>query len=208
MIEQSKTRPSALDLTTVAIVDDDIRTASLVQELVDRMDGFMCLAHYPSVESALEGLPVLMPNIVLAGVDPPCGLGITCVQNLRHRMPATHFVLLSVYDDADVIFEGLQAGAVGYLLKRAIVAELERTLQGVLLGGAQITSSVARKIVRSFQPPPAGKYQFSEREDAVIDLLARGRVHREICETLAITPESVHSCIRRICEKLYARSRR
>ena len=83
--------------------------------------------------------------------------GIECVRYLKPHLPATHFVMLTVYDDANNIFEALAAGAVGYLLKRAAPTELIPALREVLAGGSPMTSSVARQVVRSFHPAlPSG----------------------------------------------------
>jgi DNA-binding NarL/FixJ family response regulator len=118
--------------------------------------------------------------------------------------------MLTVYDDANNIFEALAAGAVGYLLKRAAPAELVPALREVLAGGSPMTSSVARQVVRSFQPARSGSAeiaQLSERERQVLQLLAQGKIYKEIADLLGVSQNTVHSYIRRVYEKLHVHSK-
>lgn len=194
----------------MAIIEDDARTRQLVSELLDQAPGIACVAQFSSAEAALETLPGLRPDIVISDINLPGISGIACVRHLKPKIQNTHFIMLTVYDDADVIFEALSAGAVGFLLKRAISAELEHAVRDVLAGGSPMSSSVARKVVRSFQTPRTVApeiEQLSERERQVLDLLAKGQFYKEIADNLAIAQNTVHSYIRRIYEKLHVRSR-
>ena len=196
--------------TTVAIIEDDARTRQLVKELIDHAHGLECTAQYPFAEVAIEELPAVAPDIVLADVHLPGASGIACVRQLKPKMPGTHFIMLTAYDDSDLIFEALSAGAVGFLLKRAIATELEKAVSDTLLGGSPMSSSVARKVVRAFQRAPAAAPEIerlSERERQVLDLLARGQFYKEIADNLAIAKNTVHTYIRRIYEKLHVQSR-
>jgi DNA-binding NarL/FixJ family response regulator len=126
-------------------------------------------------------------------------------------LPETQFVMLTVYEDADHIFDALKAGASGYLLKQTPRGELLAALKQVHAGGSPMTSNIARKVVQSFQQPfqaaPAEAADLSAREREVLDLLARGYLYKEIAETLSISLPTVNTYIRRIYEKLHVRSR-
>ena len=201
---------AAVALKTVAIVEDDVRTRQLVKELLDDAEGFTCIAEYSSTEAALKALPTLAPDLALIDINLPGASGIACVRHLKPKLPATHFIVLTVQDDTDVIVEALSAGAVGFILKRAITVELEAALREVMLGGSPMSNAVARKVVRTFQTPraPAPEIsQLSERERQVLVQLARGQFYKEIADDLAIAQNTVHSYIRRIYEKLQVRSR-
>jgi DNA-binding NarL/FixJ family response regulator len=118
--------------------------------------------------------------------------------------------MLTVYDDANNIFHALAAGAVGYLLKRSAPTELVPALREVLDGGSPMTSSVARKVVLSFQPTRDGTAeieQLSERERQVLQLLAQGKIYKEIGDLIGVSQNTVHSYIRRVYEKLHVRSK-
>jgi DNA-binding NarL/FixJ family response regulator len=121
--------------------------------------------------------------------------------------------MLTVYEDADHIFQALSAGATGYLLKHTPRGELLAALKQVDAGGSPMTSNIARKVVQSFQqqPPPtssaADTSELSPRENEVLDLLARGYLYKEIADSLQISLPTVSTYIRRIYEKLHVRSR-
>jgi RNA polymerase sigma factor (sigma-70 family) len=196
-------------MATVAIVEDNPGTRQLLGDLL-REAGFTCGPASANAESAREALLAAPPDIVLMDIDLPGANGIECVRHLKPHLPHTQFVMLTVYDDAENIFEALAAGAIGYLLKRSVAAELGRSLNEVLDGGSPITSSVARKLVHSFQPTrrvvPAIA-ELSERERQVLQFLAQGKLYKEIADMLAIRENTVRSYIRRIYEKLHVRSR-
>jgi len=195
---------------TVAIVEDDVDTRRLLVELVNQVPNFRCVAQYQSAEAATDSLPGSPPNIVLMDIKLPGATGIACVRHLKPRMPKTHFLILTTYEEANGIFDALSAGAIGYLLKREAPDKLVAALHEVLEGGSPMSSIVARKVVNSFSQPRGASpelEQLSERERKVLELLARGQFYKEIADSLGIAQNTVHSYIRRIYEKLHVRSR-
>lgn len=196
-------------MPTVAIVEDDPKTSRLLSSLLAEI-GFTCVLQCANAEMAKEKLPGLSPEIVLMDIDLPKINGIECVRHLKPRMLKTHFVMLTVYEDANSIYDALAAGAVGYLLKRDAPSNLGASLAEVIAGGSPMSSCVARKVVLSFQPARRGSPELedlSERERQVLQLLAHGKFYKEIADLLGITHNTVHSYIRRIYEKLHVRSR-
>jgi DNA-binding NarL/FixJ family response regulator len=136
--------------------------------------------------------------------------GVECVRQLKPLLPTTQFVMLTVYEDSDHIFNALTAGAAGYLLKQTPRAELVAAIEEVHRGGSPMTSNIARKVVQSFQqtgPSPREMENLSPREQEVLDLLARGFLYKEIAESLTLSVPTVNTYIRRIYEKLQVRSR-
>lgn len=206
---KSEENNSRLNATTVALVEDDVRTRHLIADLLGKA-GFACKSICADAETALRTLPEARPDIVLMDIDLPGASGIECVRQLKPRLPQTHFVMLTVYDDPENIFEALAAGAVGYILKRSAATDLIAALRDVLAGGSPMTSGVARKVVLSFQQARQGSPEIdrlSQRESQVLQLLARGKMYKEIADTLGITGNTVSCYIRRIYEKLHVRSR-
>jgi DNA-binding NarL/FixJ family response regulator len=125
-------------------------------------------------------------------------------------MPSTQFLMLTVYEDADHIFDALAAGASGYLLKRTPRQELLTSIRQVNEGGSPMTSYIARKVVQSFQKPAAQAPlpdDLSPREWEVLRLLARGYAYKEIAEALTISVTTVNTHIHRIYQKLHVQSR-
>lgn len=175
-----------------------------------RADGFSCLSDHATAESALVRLPAQRPQVVLMDINLPGLSGIECVRRLKPQLPDTQFVMLTVYEDADHIFDALAAGASGYLLKQTPRDELLTALKDVHAGGSPMTSNIARKVVQSFRKhqigAPAGE-ELSRREHEVLDLLAHGFLYKEIADSLGICVPTVNTYIRRIYEKLHVHSR-
>jgi DNA-binding NarL/FixJ family response regulator len=195
--------------TSVAIIEDDGPIREILAGWIQRTEGYRCIAQFESAESAIAGLPALRPDVVLADINLPGLSGIECVRALKLRLPSTHFVMLTVYEDADHIFDALAAGAVGYLLKRTPRAELFAALKDVQSGGSPMSSNIARKVVQSFQRPQAESTdaKLSPREREVLDKLAGGFLYKEIADAMGLSLPTVNTYVRRIYEKLHVHSR-
>lgn len=208
MIEQLQ--PTEGMSIQVSIVEDDAPARSILADWIRRAPGFHCASQYGNAEAALAALPNEKPMVVLMDINLPGMSGIECVRRLKPQLPGTQFVMLTVYEDADHIFNALAAGASGYLLKRVSRGELLEALQDVHAGGSPMSSNIARKVVQSFQRPALSASEavdLSPREREVLELLARGYLYKEIAESLQISGATVNTYIRRIYEKLHVRSR-
>jgi DNA-binding NarL/FixJ family response regulator len=197
--------------TSVAIVEDDATVRALLERWVRDSGTFTCAGTAGSAEEALAALLRWQPDIVLMDINLPGKSGIECVREAKALRPATQFMMLTVYADADYIFAALAAGAVGYLLKRATREELLGALQEIGTGGSPMSSDIARKVVQSFQQPapaPSGpEASLSARETAVLRMLAEGYLCKEIADSLAISLTTVNTYVRRIYGKLHVHSR-
>lgn len=196
----------------VSIVEDDPQAREILAGWINRAEGFSCVSSHGSGEEALEKIQECLPEIVLMDINLPGINGPECVRRLKPLLPQTQFVMLTVYEDSDHIFQALQAGATGYLLKQTRRAELISGLRDVHAGGSPMTANIARKVVQCFHqqtPPPALEEGAvpSPREREVLDLLARGYLYKEIAEALKISLVTVNTYVRRIYEKLQVHSR-
>ena len=199
----------------VAIIEDDAPNREIWAEWVNRSQDFNCVKQFGSVEAAVPILPELQPRIVLSDINLPGLSGIEGVRRLKPLMPNTQFVMLTVYEDADHIFEALAAGATGYMLKDTKRSQLLEALREVHAGGSPMSANIARKVVQSFQQQAAQATaassseaeNLSPREREVLDLLAQGLLYKEISEKLGVSLPTVNTYIRRIYEKLQVRSR-
>jgi DNA-binding NarL/FixJ family response regulator len=136
--------------------------------------------------------------------------GIEGVRQLKPLLPTTQFLMLTVFEDVDHIFDALAAGATGYLLKQTPRGELLAAIKEVHAGGSPMTGNIARRVVQAFHDEAGGPPEsasLSQREREVLELLARGYLYKEIMDTLAISRGSVNTYIRRVYEKLHVRSR-
>jgi len=196
----------------VSIVEDDAQARKIIANWMTRATGFRLVGEWGDAESALPALLEQKPQVVLMDINLPGMSGVDAVKRLKPALPETQFVMLTVYEDADHIYNALAAGATGYLLKQTPRAELLAALEDVHRGGSPMTSNIARKVVQAFKPavvnpaPPEGE-ALSNREQEVLDLLARGYLYKEIAERLNIGVPTVNTYVRRVYEKLHVRSR-
>jgi DNA-binding NarL/FixJ family response regulator len=203
-------RTMAAECIRVSIVEDDARVRASFSRLVDRSEGFCCVSEHRSAEEALEALVTVMPDVVLMDINLPGMNGVECVRELKGRLPHTQVVMLTVYEDTDLIFGALAAGATGYLLKRTPPDELLRGIRDVHGGGSPMSGHIARMVVQSFRQAPSESPQdeaLSPREREVLDYLSRGYLYKEIAAELAISYDTVHTYVRRIYEKFQVHSR-
>ena len=195
---------------TVAIVEDDAQTRKILAGWITRASGFRLVGEWGEAESALPALAEKEPEVVLMDINLPGISGVEAVKRLKPNLLQTQFVMLTVYEDSDHIYNALAAGATGYLLKQTPRQELLRALEEVHRGGSPMTSNIARKVVQSFRQnegAAAPGEELSPREQEVLDLLARGYLYKEIAERLNISVPTVNTYVRRMYEKLHVRSR-
>jgi len=206
----SSSHPDPLPEITVAVVEDDDDLREILTSWIQEAEGFTFLGAFPDAESAKTGIARSAPDVALIDINLPGQSGIVCVRDLKERLPGTQFVMLTVYDDSNHIFDALSAGATGYLLKRTPREALISALREVHGGGSPMSSNIARKVVQKLHHPkpqinPAD--QLSKRENEVLMLLAQGYLYKEIADRLGISFQTVNTHLRRIYEKLHVHSR-
>ena len=168
----------------VAIVEDDVPAREILAGWIRTADGFRCVGEFDDAETALARLPHEKPSVVLFDINLPGMNGIECVRRLKPRLPDTQFLMVTVYEDANHIFNALSAGASGYLLKQMRRSDLLDALKDVFAGGSPMSSDIARKVVQSFQrkEPPPDEARLSPRESTVLEMLAQGFLYKEIAD--------------------------
>lgn len=194
----------------ISIVEDDVKVRGSLARLIDSAEGFCCVSQHPTGENALKEIPVVKPDIVLMDINLPGMNGVECVHLLKELLPEIQIVMLTVYEETNIIFSALAAGAVGYLLKQCPPEQIIEALLDVHHGGSPMSSHIARKVVASFRKnssPKPGYEKLSLREQQVLDYLSQGYTYSEIAETLKIRYHTVHSHIRHIYEKLHVSTR-
>ena len=194
----------------VSIVEDNGRVRGSLARLIALTDGFECVSEHGSGEEAMAALPKTKPEVVLMDINLPGINGVECVRQLKPLLPNTQVMMLTVYENTDLIFQALTAGATGYLLKQTPPNELLAAVREVHNGGSPMTGHIARKVVASFQQAGNSAREFENltpREKEVLDHLAKGFLYKEIAEAMSISYDTVHTHIRKIYEKLHVRSR-
>ncbi len=197
-------------MITVSIVDDEAELRRSITTFINGAAGFKCVSAYAGADEALRGLPEDDPDVVLMDINMPGMGGIECVTRLKTTHPGMQIVMLTVYEDADRIFKALAAGASGYILKRLTPSALLEAIRDVKEGGSPMSSSIARKVVASFQSNGGGEARFgglSAREQMVLERVAKGAPYKQIAADLDISIPTVRSYLRRIYEKLHVQTR-
>lgn len=199
--------------TRVAIIEDNARFREELAALIASAKDLELAGSAGSAEEALAKIPALAPNVVVMDINLPGASGIECTAKLRELLPDVQILMLTVYDDTDSIFRALQAGATGYLLKRAHPRDILNGIREVKEGGAPMSSHIARKVVESFSRPavvaPADPEMESltPREREILDLLAEGFLYKEIADKLSVSYSTVQTHVERIYRKLQVHSR-
>lgn len=198
-------RPS----TRVCLVEDHQLTRESLVKLLRHADGVVCEGAFGSGEEALARIPDLKPDVVLMDINIPAPGGIECVRRLKRAHPEMEFVMLTTYDDTDLIFEALRAGASGYLLKRAGLEELADAIDQVRRGGSPMSMEIARRVVSHFHQidrRPGEEELLSKREREILELLSRGLSYKLIADRLELSPHTIHNRLRGIYRKLHVQS--
>ncbi len=195
---------------TVAIVEDVRETRENLTALLRAEEGISFLNAYANAEDAVRGIPLDRPNVALVDIRLPHMSGIDCVAKLKAQLPELEVLMVTTYEEPDLIFNSLRAGAKGYVLKSAPPEELIQSIRQVHAGGAPMSMQIARKVVDYFAVRGSVVAQteaLSPREQEVLTLLAEGFLYKEISDKLDINVTTVRTHLRRIYEKLHVRSR-
>lgn len=204
---------------TVCIVDDTADIRHALEEIVRLSDDYKLLGSFSSGEDALQKIPVLQPNVVLMDINLGGISGIECVRKLKPENPDILFMMCTVYEEDEKIFEALSAGANGYILKKTSPAKILDAIRDLSEGGAPMSTQIARKVVAAFQqrnlipdqtssaPVEDKLNNLSNRELEILELLSKGLLYKEISAKLFISQETVRKHVYHIYEKLHVNNR-
>jgi DNA-binding NarL/FixJ family response regulator len=197
-------------MIAVSIVEDMKDVRESLQRMIGSAPGFLCLSAYGNAEDALNELPRINPDIVLMDIHLPGMNGIDCIKRVKAICPQMQFMMFTIYEDSEQVFNALAAGASGYLLKKTPKEKILGALQELHEGGSPMSAHIARKVVNYFQKEKETrdtKAQLSPRENEVLELLAKGFLYKEIGEKLNIATGTVRQHIHKIYEKLHVQNR-
>ena len=193
----------------MAIVEDDDRFRKSLARWIEGTGALHCSGSYATAEQAMEMIPGGQSEVVVMDINLPAMSGIECVRRLKVQKPALQIIMLTAYEDSDLIFKALQAGATGYLLKRSSPDEILQSIVDVSGGGAPMSSNIARKVVQSFQTKSAAEAEanLTKREEEILGYVTRGFANKEIADALSISVETIRVHLKSIYDKLHVRSR-
>jgi DNA-binding NarL/FixJ family response regulator len=199
---------------SVCVVDDNKELRNALEEIITMSDGYKCIATIGTAEDAVNQIPILRPDVVLMDINLGSDAsGIDVVRVLKPRLPDINFMMCTVYEENEKIFEALTAGASGYILKKTNPSRMLESIRELYEGGAPMSSQIARKVVVAFQSQPVSNTNgenldmLSTREKEILEFLSRGLMYKEIAAQLFLSPETVRKHVYHIYEKLHVNNR-
>lgn len=194
----------------VTIVEDVHEIREGFRDVLNTTPGFICTAEFANAEDAVEEVVPGSADIIVMDINLPGISGIECIRRLREKGFAGQFMMFTVYDDDENVFEALQAGAMGYLLKKSSPAQFLEAIREIMEGGSPMSAQIARKLVNVFnrqtRPTPESDI-LSKREREILELISKGFLYKEVAEKLFITTGTVKQHIHKIYEKLQVQNK-
>lgn len=194
----------------VAVVEDDRDTREMMVLLIEQTLGLQHVGHYDNAEDAIRRLPSLEPDVVLMDIHLPGITGIECVRDLKPLLPRTEFIMCTLLEEAETIYDALRSGASGYLSKSTAPLKMIEAIKDAKNGGSPMSSEIARKVVGFFHAEERKSSELDKltpREQEILGHLTKGYRYKEIAGILFISVETVRKHIRNIYEKLQVGSR-
>ena len=194
----------------VSVVEDINEIRDALRALINGTEGFECRHVFRDAEEAIEKMPLSELDVVLMDISLPRMNGIECMTILKKNNPGVQFMICTVHDDDDHIFNALQSGASGYILKRTSPAQILEAISDLYAGGSPMSSEIARRVVASIQKKgqvSSDAEILTEREKEILDLLAQGYLYKEIATELYISKLTVKKHIHNIYDKLHVQTR-
>lgn len=199
---------------SVCIVDDNKALRNALEEIIIMSNGYKCIGTIGTAEDAVAQIPLLMPDVVLMDINLGTeATGIDVVRVLKPRLPRINFMMCTVYEEDDKIFQALSAGASGYILKKTDPARMLEAIRELFEGGAPMSSQIARKVVVAFQHQTLHNTSginldiLTGREKEILEFLSKGLMYKEIASQLMLSPETVRKHVYHIYEKLHVNNR-
>ncbi|MGB3008412.1 MAG: response regulator transcription factor [Chitinophagaceae bacterium] len=198
-------------IISVFIVDDNNELRNALEEIISMSEGYKCIGTAGNTEDAINRIPVLRPEVVLMDINlGGTESGIDIVRLLKPKMPDTNFMMCTVYEENEKIFEALSAGASGYILKKTTPVKMLEAIRELNEGGAPMSSLIARKVVAAFQQQPKEDSLINKdlnvltnREKEILEFLSKGITYKEIAAQIFLSPDTVKKHVYNIYEKMH-----
>ncbi len=196
-------------IISVCVIEDIGEIRISLKNLIDNSEEFLCFGIYENAEEAFNDLSEQKPDVYIVDINLPGMSGIEFIRKIKNKCPGTQFMMFTIYEDSDSVFEALTAGANGYLLKNTPQNKILAHIKELYEGGSPMSMQIARKVVTAFQKSEQGQNieNLSSREKEVLQLLSKGFLYKEIGEKLNISTGTVRQHIHKIYEKLHVQNR-
>ncbi len=195
----------------ISIVEDQTDVLNSLVRRIDRTEGMICVSQFTTAEDALARLPEQRPELVLMDIGLPRMNGVECMIRIKMQAPEINFLMFTVFDNDEHVFEALKAGAAGYVLKSEGIAGAIRAIGEYIQGGAPMSRDIARKVLTSFHAgSKVNKPDFESltpQQFLILEQLSQGLLNKEIADRLGISEGTVKQHNYTIYKKLQVNNR-
>ncbi len=195
-------------MTKVAIIEDLADYRNGIVAMLDWTDDLTCVGAYDSAEVAMQYLEAVDPDVCLCDIGLPGIDGIELVKWIKEKLPKTLCLMCTAYDEDEKVFQALEAGAYGYILKSTQPGRIIEAIEELKNGGSPMSSEIARKVLlRMHHTTDANiaatqeSYLLTTKEKEILELLAKGLLYKEIANEKGISIETV----KRHCYNIYTK---
>ncbi|MEP6750287.1 MAG: response regulator transcription factor [Bacteroidota bacterium] len=195
-------------MISVSIVEDLSEIRYSLEKLIQEEPDMVLLSSFSNAEEAIPLLPQQQPDIVIMDINMPGINGIDCIRKIKDDCPGTQFMIFTIYENDEKVFDALAAGASGYLLKKTSGDKIIEAIHELYHGGSPMSSQIARKVISYFkEKTKQGHVDLTNKENEVLLLLSKGFLYKELAMQLHITLGTVTQHIHHIYEKLHVNNR-
>lgn len=190
---------------SIAIVEDEKNYNNALKKVIDYQTDMKVIAQYYDGNTALKKLSLISPDVVMMDIQLQDMLGIDIIGKVKKAIPTTQFIMCTSFEDDEMIFNSLKAGAIGYLIKGESMDKILSSIRDVYNGGAPMSFSIARRVLHHFEKKTVEIKDFEEltkRETEIIELLSQGLLYKEIADKIFVSIDTVKKHIGNIYRKL------
>lgn len=197
-------------MLTICIIEDIPEINEGLVDLLEKDHRFSIIGNFTTAEKAMLEIPQLMPDIVISDINLPDKSGIDALKYIKNLFSQIQFIMFTIYEDSDQVFDALKSGASGYILKNTTPNKIIESIIELSEGGSPMSPSIARKVINTFNSNLSSKKVenlLTHREFEVLELLSKGFLYKEIADQLSISISTVKRHINHIYEKLQVQNK-
>ena len=196
-------------MISLAIIEDKVEIRQPLWDFFRRQPDIYCSTVVDSVEKFWEEYDKeVTPEVILLDIGLPGISGLTAISLIKEKFPEADIIMLTIFDDAEKIFQAIQSGASGYLLKKTSLEEIKKGVVEVHSGGAPMSPSIARKVIKFFKSPKLQtNSKLTEKENQVVSYLVDGQSYKMIAANLGNSVETIKTHAKNIYKKLHVNSK-
>lgn len=195
----------------ISIVEDIPEIRNGLANYIKNEADLTILDLFDNAEMALYSIPDSVPDIVIMDINLPGMNGIDCIKNLKAKNNNILFMVFTIYENDEKVFDALKAGASSYILKKTEPARIIEAIRELKAGGSPMSALIARKLVSIFQKNQNHRVEevakLTKREIEILELLSKGFMYKEIADKTGITFGTVRQHIYHIYDKLHVQNR-